>query len=226
MFELSEAALAVLENTVFATEVSVAEAAEDALTRPGDSFWRDDELWVTHTLMFATPDRSQTDDYLYDYSNYRVALRELSEEFPSHVEDAGFGHWTYSQFVCVKVRVLDENGQITPAFVKAYDLARQAEEYIMIDEFDYMELEGEVQDEYVREWANDNGVEPDLVFEAWYENDIYVEGVGSGFTILGENGETDGLPWDERDAALVKLIHDAHTRRLAAEQGAVTLEGV
>lgn len=225
MYELTEAAEAVILSERL-NESELVETAQDALQQPGDSFWRDDELWVTHALMFATPDRALTDDYLIDYSNYRSILRDLTEEFPEDVEDASFGHWTYSRFVCIKVRVLDEDGKITGGFAKAFAAGKALEDYFIYDEQDYMELEQEVQDEYVREWARDNDVEPDLVFEAWWEGDIYVEGVGSGFAILGENGETDGLPWDERDAALVKLIQDGHARRLAAEQGAVELEGV
>ena len=217
MFELSEAAYGFLDgfDCEQVTADEVAEAASEFLVAPGDSFWHDSELWRTHTLMFGTPDITQTEDYLFDYSNYQVALDTLSEKYPGDVEDAGFGHWTYSKFVCVKVRVLDEDGRVTAAFAHAYDMVKRAEEYPILDEQHYMELESRIQDDNVKWWAEYNNVDADAVFKAWQDDVVYVEGVGSGFTILGGNGETDGEDWADRDQIIVDLIR-AHTEAEAA----------
>lgn len=225
--ELSKEAttwLAGMDASIAANKVI--EAAADAVNTPSDSVWSDPELWNTHTLMFGTPDITLTDDYLIDYSNYRVAFAELDEAFPGDVEDASFGHWTYSRFVCVKVRVLDEAGDITGAFAMACDLAERIGEYPILDEQHYFDLEYEVQTESVRQWAEYMEVDVDATLNAWCDDVLYVDGVGSSFTILGANGETDNVAWDERDAVLVQLVRDHETKLLAEAAGAVVLEGM
>lgn len=210
MYELSLAAQNVADSERL-DESTLVDAARDALQAPGDSFWSDDEMWVTHTLMFATPDIELTDDYLYEYSNYRVVLAELEAAYPNDVEAATFGHWTYSRFVCIKIRVLDDAGQITGAFAKAFAITEQVADYPIYDEQDYMELEMECQEAEVKRWAQDAGVDADWVWEAVHDDVIYVEGVGSGFEIFA-NVTNWRESWDERQALLVKLITENHER--------------
>lgn len=147
------------------------EFAEDSLQTPSDSAWFDDELFNTHTMLFATPDISLTDDYTAEWSNYRTALSLLSEAYPDDVAEATFGHWTYSKFYAVKVRV-HRDGVITPAFAEAYGLVKSLEDYGLIDEDDWSELEREIADQHVTEWAQDNNVAPELVQQAMSELDI------------------------------------------------------
>lgn len=153
---------------------TVLEHAEGALEHPSDSAWRDDELWSTHTLMFSTPDIALTDDYLGDWSNYRTALRLLSEAYPDDVEDATFGHWTYSRFMAVKVRV-HRDGVITPAFCEAVGLVEGLKDYGLIDEDDYSELRQEVSEQYLTEYAKQAGVSYQNLCEAMEKLDVYYE---------------------------------------------------
>jgi hypothetical protein len=123
-------------------------AATEALERPSDSAWRDDDVFSTHTLMFATPDWSLTDEYIIGQANYRAILEDMSAAYARHpgaVESATFGHWTYSRFQCIKVRVIYADGTIHPAFVDAYAIAQYLErDYPLYSEEAHSELECEV----------------------------------------------------------------------------------
>ena len=131
------------------------EFARDALTRPSDSYWRDDELWETHTFMFShAPD---SDDTIAE-SNHRSILRDLSAEYARHkgaIERAGFGHWTYSHFDTIKVRVIYANGEIHPAFADAVAIAIELRDnYPLYDETDHSDLECEYWDKAIDEEVN------------------------------------------------------------------------
>ena len=125
-------------------------AATSALKRPSESHWSDEEMWVTHTMMFQTPAWWLTEDYIVDQANYRAVLRDLSENYPDDVSDSTFGHWTYSTYQAIKVRVLDENGGVTKAFADAYGTYLFIkEQYPVYDEELLSQMESEVFDEYL-----------------------------------------------------------------------------
>ena len=152
---------------------TILERAESALEHPEDSAWRDEELWVTHTMLFATPDIKLTDDYLEGWSNYRTILKALSEAYPDDVSDATFGSWTYSRFMAIKIRVIDDAGYVTPAFAEAleieYDLENNNHLY---DEGHYMDLQAEIESQHVEQFARDNDVALDRLWEAMNELDV------------------------------------------------------
>ena len=146
------------------------EAAEEALVHPPDSAWRDEDLWNTHTLMFATPSPELTDDYLLDYANYRAALEYLTENYPGDVEEATFGHWTYSQFVALKVRVRGDDGEVTEAYAAALTLTKQAEDYAILDEVIYSEEQSRVEYEAVKYWAESERLDVDHLYVVISDN--------------------------------------------------------
>lgn len=139
----------VLEVTNLDSETLI-EAATTALTRPAESYWSDSDLWDTHTLMFSTPAWWITEDYIVDQANYRAVLKELSEKYPNDVEDATFGHWTYSTYQSIKVRVVDENRSITKAFAEAFEIATYLkEQHPVYDEELLSQLETEQMEEFL-----------------------------------------------------------------------------
>lgn len=149
MFKVSKAAKEVLEEVIepYGPSLdweSLQDFAERALERPGDAAFWDDDLYNTHTLMFHTPDWELTDEYIIDQANYRTALRLLTDEFPEDVEAATVGHWTYSRYECIKVRVLTDKGAIHPAFVRAMSFVVGLENYPVLDDEAYSELEYDV----------------------------------------------------------------------------------
>ena len=225
MYGISEQAQEIIDLERLDVD-GLVQAAGQALERPSDSGWWDEELWNTHTLLFGTPDWELTEDYLWDYSNYRRILEDLQAKFPDDVEDAAFGHWTYSRFVAVKVRVLDEDGNITGAFAKAYAIGKELEDYPIYDEQDVLGLENECQEREVAAWAEQVGLDKGVVFEAWAEDDIYVEGYGSEFHIGVWTMPTDYTQtWEEREQAMVAHILHKRDERAAVAAGQTALEG-
>jgi len=181
----------------------VIDTAYEALEHPADSAWSDDELWSTHTMMFATPDISLTDDYLSDWSNYRSILRDLGRAYPDDVEDASFGHWTYSRFCAVKIRVIDAKGYVTPAFIEALEIARDLEHNHLYDEQDCIELEYQIAEEHVATFARDNNLQLDALQKVMGDKQIQYT-VHDGW---------DGVEDDEKLIALTReesSTWDAH----------------
>lgn len=130
-------------------------AATEALKHPSDaSFW-DGDLYVTHTLMYGTPDWSLTTEYIVGQANYRAILEDMSSAYARHpgaVEAASVGHWTYSRYQCIKVRVCYADGEIHPAFVDAWSIAQALEcDYPVYSENTYSDLESEVWEYTVSE---------------------------------------------------------------------------
>lgn len=128
--------------------------ALEALERPSDSIWFDPELWDTHTTLFHhAPD---SDDTIAE-SNHRSILRDLSSayaRFPGAISEDSFGHWTYSRFNTIKIRVLYSNGEIHPAFTDAITIAiALRDNYPLYDDSDYSELESEYWDKAIMEEA-------------------------------------------------------------------------
>lgn len=127
-------------------DVDLAELKEfvkDSLERPGEAAFWDEDLYVTHTLAFHTPDWDLTDDYIIEQANYRAALEILE---PLGAEAATVGHWTYSRFECIKVPMLTKKGKITAAAVALWELVRRIEDYPVLDEELWSELEWEVNE--------------------------------------------------------------------------------
>ena len=130
-------------NWIEVDNYALEEFVRESLERPSDAGFWDEELYVTHTLAMHTPAWHLTDDYIVEQANYRAAL-ELLE--PYGAEAATVGHWTYSQFECIKVPMLTEDGAITAAAVALWDLVTGLQDYPVLDEQLWSELEWEVND--------------------------------------------------------------------------------
>lgn len=213
----------------------IVSAARDALTRPGDSAWWDDELFVTHTMMFSTPDPNLTDDYTIGTSNYRSILRDMAPayaRFPGAISDASFGHWTYSRFVCVKVRVCYSDGQIHPAFVDAFTIATQLEcDYPIHDESDHSELEFEINesamDQFIADVRSECGYEFDAMTEhgkrvrAWRQTEVWEsiarEHYWENFGGMHEAGYIDAEEFAVSDSYAIGRMRPIHKLGLPIE---------
>ena len=219
MLKLSGAAQAVIEDGVMNegvntygieySETGLLAFAGECLKMPSDSMWSDEELWRTHTLMFDTPARELTDDYLYGTVNLDVAAELLTRLYPDDVSVDYFGSWTYSRFECLRVRVIDEDNQITAAFAHAYLLARCLEEYPLLDEELYWERENEIQYEDVKMWCEVWHADYDAFVDLWRDDVISVDGIGSSFSISSGIGKE--LPYGRQDQALADFVN-AHAK--------------
>ena len=130
-------------NWIEVDNYALEEFVRESLERPSDAGFWDEELYVTHTLAMHTPAWHLTDDYIIEQANYRVALEELSEV---GAEAATVGHWTYSQFECIKVPMLTEDGAITAAAVALWNIHMRLQDYPVLDEQLWSELEWEVSE--------------------------------------------------------------------------------
>lgn len=160
----------VVEDLDNLTVDELKDAANQALSRPSNFMSGDSDLWVTHTLMFATVSWNLSDEDIVGESNYRAILRDYSEKYPEDVEDFSFSHWTYSRYNAIKVRVIDENGSVTKVFAELFSLNKQlSEEYPLYDENLHSELGYARFDEYLdqlidtierdREYENETSTE-------------------------------------------------------------------
>lgn len=131
------------------TEDEVVEAAREALVRPQDAAFWDDTLFHTHTLLGSIAYAPNSDDILAE-SNYRTVFAALIGEFPDgdKVTEESVGHWTYSSFNVIRVRVINGKGHVTPEFAVAYTYAKYLrDEYPVFDDSDYSNLEYEYWNE-------------------------------------------------------------------------------
>lgn len=138
--KLSKGAKAYLGTALNVSEDDIVELAESALERPSDAAFWDRDLYSTHTLgMYWAPG---SDDMVAE-SNYHVALEELQSAFPgeSRIAPASVGHWTYSSYNCIKVRVLNKRGRITPEFVAFALMAIFLRDYPLLSDEDYSNRE-------------------------------------------------------------------------------------
>lgn len=131
------------DNWIEVDDDTLTTFVQEALERPGDAHFWDEELYVTHTLAFHTPAWNLTDDYIMDQANYRDALDLLE---PYGAESATVSHWTYSQYECIKVPMLTEAGEITAAAVALWEIVTGLQDYPLISDDTYSELEVEVND--------------------------------------------------------------------------------
>lgn len=108
---------------------------------------------------WTAPEGEWTVHYLYnrdsdtlDLSNGIVLATELGrDEFGDDVLFERHGHWAVGWLEAVVVRVRDDAGNITPAFAKLHELMGRLEEYPILDEDAYSEMEA---DELANDFAD------------------------------------------------------------------------
>ena len=163
----------------------IVEQALDALEHPSDSAWRDRDLWATHTIVFATPDIELAGwEYGWGWSNYRSILKDLSFYYEDDVEECTFGHWTYSKFYGIKIRVIDDEGRITQAFIEALGIQKALEDGDPIWDYDdYSELETEFTANATKEFAEEHDLDLQTlhdVLDDWGTFIHYQDGLQDG----------------------------------------------
>lgn len=173
--------------------------AKQALERPRDAAFWDDDLYNTHTLMFHSAPAS---DDLVSQSNYHSILRDLSHAYrrsPGAIDSGSIGHWTYSSFDCIKVRVTYADGTIHPAFVDALAIALGLQDYPLYDESDYSEREWS-------EWERAISEETEYALSDLEDADAIREGVleylhSDEAELMGYR-EVGSIPQETMDAAI------------------------
>lgn len=168
--KLSKKAVQYAEDNYIDVDIDdMREFIAEALEQPGDAYFRDEELYVTHTLAFHTPAWHLTDDYIIDQANYRDALDILE---PLGAEAATVGHWTYSTFECIKVPVLNSKGNVTSAAVELWNLVQNLRDYPLINDETHSELEMEVNNEAMKQAIEWEEHQREIEFSDWQKQKI------------------------------------------------------
>jgi len=82
-------------------------------------------------------------------AEFRSILAHLQKIDPDNVEESTVGHWTYSSFNLILVRLLDDNGEPTAAALAADEVLRGLEDYPVFDEEAVTEAEYAAALEYL-----------------------------------------------------------------------------
>lgn len=125
------------------------QAAREALTRPDHYAAFDDRWYTTHGCVMQWADRA--DDVLAE-SNYLVMVDRLnaaiahdetgaSEARGDDVEDSSARHFAYGSVRELFVRVRDDEGAFTPAFIAAVEIRLWLRDHSMLDESDFSDRE-------------------------------------------------------------------------------------
>lgn len=127
-------------------------AEELAWRDTADSYWEGPEDGSDKGDWAVTISKHRDSDAL-QVSNYNVISRDMISRFEDDVEEHSFSHWAVGWVEHLFVRIHDEGGEFTPAFVAIMEWEERLEEYPIADEDDYSETEmemgeGEWEEEY------------------------------------------------------------------------------
>jgi hypothetical protein len=135
-------------------------AAQEALKRPTDvGYFGDRALWS----VWGVVGTQGPDPDALEASNWRVTLADLqgravhddgdqADDPAEYVDTEVFSHWAYGYVTHMVVRVLVdtdgpvETSNLTATFVRAVEIAQSLQDYPVLDESDYSELESEGQE--------------------------------------------------------------------------------
>ena len=84
-------------------------------------------------------------------SEFKSILTHLQETDPDNVIESSMGHWTYSSFDLILVRLFDDSGAPTEAALAADEVLRGLEDYPVFNEEAVSEAEYEAAYEYFRD---------------------------------------------------------------------------
>lgn len=148
-------------------DFTLVKAAREALTRPSNfGYYGDLPLFESWGFVFFQSAASDT----IERSNFRSALAALqgrakgwpdgdgAEDSDEYVQTVGVRHWLVGSANHLAVRVLDDQDgpvvaeNLTHTFVHAVELALSLQDYSILDESDWSELESECQDEMWDAW--------------------------------------------------------------------------
>lgn len=130
-------------------EKAVAECTSEARARASFAYYGELDLGSTWAGMFG----QHRDSDVLARSNFRVILADLRERFPGDVSDERSSHWAVGWSDTIYVRMLDEEGKVTPAGIAALAWKEKLEDYPVASDDDYSELEMEQWDEDWDSWG-------------------------------------------------------------------------
>ena len=163
--------MGIFGNVQLPDDDTVMKAAREALTHPPDSWFGNDDLFVTWGLTIG---RTRDSD-LADISNFERVSEDMSRVFPADVDFVHSSHWACGWTDELQVRVLEPWADpddyavrdITRAFKVITAIAVSLrDQYPLYDDTDYSRRESEQNEENREEaWA-------DVRHELWWAHDV------------------------------------------------------
>ena len=169
--------------------------------------WREFECFAWHDDDIEEPEKwgflntSTRDSGIIAQSNEAAIKAEMEPYFESGDAFKGRSrHWACGYVDNIVVRVYDENGEITDAAAKVFELKQRLENYALLDEIDYSNREYEASLEYIEWNGRPRGVEfvddlPDdwaaQVYSWLFDNGYYFSEEGSGVYLYTRKEDED-----------------------------------
>lgn len=189
------------------------QAIEETRNRPDFAYSGDLPLGETWALTFGM---SRDSDKRTE-SNFEAIQNEMESKFPEDVQVIRSSHWGHGWVEELAVRMLDENGKITPAGVEILEFNDALESYPVINDEDLSRREHEAQIESI-EWNSPSNLDMDNIPDDWankvfdwlwdnkqealYDEEQYVAtedieeaAAALGFLLPDEEEEEDLEPW-------------------------------
>jgi hypothetical protein len=168
-------------------EESVVQYARQAIQQPEDSWFGNDNLWLTHGMSGFTVHR---DSPIIERSNFEVMVEFLTEEFGDQDVDGDWwvnhaNHWAVGWADQIMVRILIDPdldnpfvySNITNIFKSCMECINNVQDYVIMDEYHYNNL---VEKELLQEindvrpsWANEN-FDASAIASLAYENEVEI----------------------------------------------------
>ena len=168
--------MGIFANVPLPDDETVMRAASEALTQPADSWFGNDDLFVTWGLTIG---RTRDSD-LREVSNYERVSEDMRRVFPADTDFVHSSHWAYGWADQLQVRVLEPWADpyaftardVTRAFRVITSIASGLrEQYPVYDDRDLSDRESEAEDEARSEsWE-------DVKHKLWLYHDVEEEDV-------------------------------------------------
>jgi hypothetical protein len=152
-------------------------------------------------VTWATIVGRHRDSGLLEQSNFDTIKNDLEESFPNDVEVASFGHFAVGWIEELLVRMIDDQGAVTPAGTAAITWKLKLENYPVADEDDFSRREYEATVA-----STPDAVRDILRGEQWSLRDFLPDGWGAILLQEVEYDSDDGWPRFRDDAAVIDAL--------------------
>jgi len=175
------------------------EMAEKALTQPSDSYFGNDNLWITHGMSGFSKNR---DSGCLEIANFKTVIHILENEFGPQDADGLWWinystHWAVGWVDQIMVKIvinkdnrIDDINNITDIFKRCLEIHDELEVDPVLDEQIYSEILDEVTinniNSYIPVWTNNS---PEHIWEALSYMEIMPSPDDNGECVFFEEDE-------------------------------------
>lgn len=120
--------------------------------KPHDFGWHEQPDWKEdNTFLYHYEHR---DSDLLAQSNAKVIRDTLGDYDDTTVQWQHFSHWAVGWIDAVAIKIRDEAGEFTAAFIDMYNLLERLDDYPVLDEDDYSQRQWKEAGDYWRKYCD------------------------------------------------------------------------